>query len=72
MADGFHVPVIPLGDTVLSTGAEVPLQNVKVVGKLGTVALVTVIVTVSDTVAPQVLVAVNVSVIIPVAFVGIV
>ena len=42
MAVGFQIPEIPLGDVVFKTGAELPLQSVNVVAKLGTMLLVTV------------------------------
>ena len=42
IVDGLHVPVIPLGEVVFKVGAVVPLHNVNVVAKSGTIVLVTV------------------------------
>ena len=42
MAAGFQIPVIPLGEVVFKIGAELPLQSVSEVAKLGMMLLVTV------------------------------
>ena len=72
MDDGLQVPTMPLGEVVFNVGAVVPLHNVNVVAKFGTRLFVIVIKTVSEISSPQLLVAVSVTRIVPVAFDGIV
>ena len=36
IVEGFQIPTIPLGEVVFNGGAVVPLHNVKVVSKSGT------------------------------------
>ena len=42
MAEGLHVPVIPLGEMVFNAGTAALLQKVNVVSKSGTMVSVTV------------------------------
>ena len=42
---GVHTPVMPLGDVVGKIGAGIPLHNIILIGKSGTVAGLTVMVT---------------------------
>jgi hypothetical protein len=72
IVEGFQVPTIPFGEVVFKAGADVPLHKVKLVAKLGTMLAVMVTRIVSMISSPQILVAVNVTRIDPVAFDGIV
>ena len=47
ITDGFHVPLIPFGEVVLSAGAVVPLQNASEVAKSGMTLSVTVTINVT-------------------------
>ena len=62
IADGFHVPAIPLSDVAGKAGTVAPEQNVVGIEKVGTVGGVGVMVSVSVIWAPQTLVAVRVRV----------
>ena len=72
MVEGFQVPTIPFGEVVFKEGAVEPLHNVKVVAKSGITLSEIVIKTVSAISSPQLLVAVKVNKIVPLAFDGIV
>jgi hypothetical protein len=72
MVEGLHVPTIPLGEVVFSVGAVSPLHKVKEVAKFGVIGLVIVMETVSVMERPQLFMAVNVTIIVPLAFEGIV
>ena len=61
MVAGFQLPEIPLGEVAFKVGAVAPVHKASVVAKLGTVAAVTVKLTTSEMVCPQLSVAVKVS-----------
>jgi hypothetical protein len=48
IVEGFQVPKIPLGEVVFKAGADVPLHNVKLVSKSGTMVFVIVTTNVID------------------------
>jgi hypothetical protein len=61
MVAGLQVPEMPLGEVAFNVGAVVPVHKESVEEKLGTVAVATEKVTLSETVAPQAFVAVKLS-----------